>query len=65
MWYGPDGDCVISSGSPSSSNDPSSIDAALPHTSGRAATVTSFTFATGTWFGGSHPPMQAPVTVNV
>ena len=65
MSYGPGGACVISSASPSASDDPSSIEAAAPHTFADAATVTSLALATGTWFGGAQAPMHAPVMVNV
>src|SRR5205823_4214654 len=62
MSYGPGGDCVGTSVSPSSSKDPSSMSARAPHAFAGAVTVTSFAFAIGTWFGGSQAPMHAPVT---
>src|SRR5437764_12559925 len=49
MSYGPGGACVISSASPSASDDPSSIEAAAPHTFADAATVTSLALAPRTW----------------
>ena len=61
--YGPAGDCVIVSGSPSGSDDPSSIDAAAPQVSGLAETVTFFAFAIGTLFGVVQAPKHAPETV--
>src|SRR3954470_9438378 len=61
--YGPGGDCVMVSGSPSASDDPLSIDAAaLPDTP--AVAVTSFAMATGTWFS-LHVPPQTPATSSV
>ena len=63
--YGPAGDCVIVNRSPSASDDPSSIDALALHVL-FADTVTSFAFATGTWFGVAHAalPMHVPDTVS-
>src|SRR3954452_21033357 len=61
--YGPAGDCVIVSGSPSASDEPSLTDAsAVPDAP--ASTVTSFVAATGTWFG-EQVARHAPATVNV
>jgi hypothetical protein len=60
--YGPAGDCVIVNGSPSGSDDPSSIDADAMHVSALAKTVTFFAFAIGTWFGAEQLPKQAPET---
>ena len=63
IGYGPGGDCVMVSGSPSASDDPLSIDtAAVPDTP--AVTVTSLATATGTWFS-LHVPPQTPATFSV
>jgi len=62
--YGPAGDWVIVSASPSASDDPASTDAVAPQLSS-AATTTFRAVATGAWFGGLHAPMQAPATLSV
>jgi hypothetical protein len=61
--YGPGGDCVIVSGSPSASDEPSSMEALALHVSSATA-VTFFAFATGTAFGVVHAPKHAPDTVS-
>src|SRR5262249_26241916 len=64
IGYGPGGDCVMVSPSPSGSNDPSSIDAFAVHEFSHI-TVTFFALATGGWFGGARVPPQAPFTDSV
>src|SRR5436190_6693788 len=62
--YGPAGDCVIVSGSPSGSDDPSSIDAlAVPPAP--AATVTLLARAIGNWLGVPQGPRHTPVIDSV
>src|SRR5262249_47015072 len=60
--YGPGGDWTMDSGSPSASDDPSSIDAGEGQVDGLAATVTFLAFATGTALGGEQFPKHAPDT---
>src|SRR5262249_2184928 len=62
--YGAAGSWASVNGSPSASEEPPSIDASATHVAS-AATVTSFTTATGGWFGGSHLPAQMPETVSL
>ena len=49
IGYGPDGSWLSSSGWPSGSNEPSSIEALAPHWPGEAATSTSWQSAIGGW----------------